>query len=1092
MQTHKQMNIQRMSIQRMVIQTKLTPPLPAQHTLARTRLTQRLLQARNYRLTIVQAGAGYGKSTALAALASQDIPLLWYHLDREDAEPIRFLLYVLQGLTQTLPDFSQTPLALWEQWEQTTRPFPGELIIDTLTNELSRHSEEIFFVMDDAHMVNNTAVTCNLLSRLINHAPSNLHVLLSTRYPMQLEQLVTWRLRGNLLEISQAELAFTPAEINLLYAQQYELPLTSDQSQLLASKSEGWPMVLPLVRQNIQFGHAASVPDALEQLSGSASDLFTFLGQEVLEQQPEAVQRFLRETAVLDQLTPQLCDCIRGQKNSAEIIAYLQANGLFVTGIGTTTAESGVRYHHLFRDLLRNQLSQKTLCVLHQQAADCYFAQDAIETAVAHYIAAQNYVAAAEILAQHGRRFVAGGQLDMLAGHIGSFPPDILLQYPALFVHLGDVARLHSRFDAALRWYQQAEERFRTLEDLPGLGQALRGQARIYLDTVNPAAAEKLLTEALRISDGQPDRASRARLLDLLAENLINQGRMGAAQEFRQEADTLRKQESDEVAMPLRLMLRTGRLAKAKRRLEAMAAAESEQPVMQPRAHRETLLLLALIYAFFGEQEMALTTAVAGTSRGETLDAPFITAVGWMRQGHAWLLLKNQDGYQQAAMAFQHAIQISEEIQASRLKVEAYWGLCQAHGFRGQLSQAESLAADGVTLAQQAGDEWVTACIYTTLGAAYLLGERYDQAATSLNQASASFLACSDTHGTAVVLLWRCLLWHKINDVARLQRDIDDLLQLVRDHDYTFLFTHKTLLGPPQPRSLIPLLLYARNHNSHYTAFASSLLDTLGLSQLEFHPGYQLRVQTLGPFRLWHDAVEIPAKAWQRKKARQLFQLFLTYRRTTLHREQIVEMLWPELDPENAQRDFKIAYNVLCRVLEPDRPRNTPSAYILRDGSRYGLRPGADMWFDTAVFDQLITTADQLLHHNPTAAGEHYQRALALYMGAYLQEYPYEEWANQERTRLNNRYIRAAERLARALLQANETEKAIEVCQELLSQDNCWEPAYQILIRAHTQTGNHTQAIRIYHQCVENLQHELGVNPSLETISLYQELLLSN
>ncbi len=1072
----------------MVIQTKLKPPISTQQTLARTRLTQHLLQAQNYKLTIVQAGAGYGKSTALAALVEQDIPLLWYQLEQEDVEPIRFLLYLIQGLSQTLPAFSQTPLALWEQWEHAPRPFPAELIIDTLTNELTNpdHPQHIYIILDDAHLLNRSAVTCKLLTRLINHAPANFHVLLSTRYPMQLDQLVTWRLRGNLLEIDQDELAFTPTEINRLY-QKYELPLTPDQSQLLASKSEGWPMVLPLVRQSIQFGRAASIPDAIDQLSGSAGDLFTFLGQEVLAQQPENIQRFLRETAVLDQLNPQLCDCIRRQNDSATILAYLQTNGLFVTTIGATASDSGVRYHHLFRDLLRNQLSPKTISALHQRAADCYFDRGVIETAVTHYIAAENYARAAHILAQHGRQFVASGRLDMLANHIASLPPDILLQYPALFVHIGDIARLHSRFDEALRWYQQAEARFRTLEDLPGLGQALRGQARIYLDTVNPTQAQNLLAEALRLSDGQPDRASRGRLLDLLAENMINQGRMGAAQEFRQEADALRKQESDEVAMPLRLMLRTGRLAEAKRRLEAMAAAESAQPVMQPRAHRETLLLLALIYAFLGEQEQAHATAVAATARGQTLDAPFITAVGWMRQGHAWLLSKDQAGYQEAAVAFRQAIQISEEIHASRLKVEAYWGLCQAHGFRGQIALAESIAMDGITLAQQAGDEWVTACIHTTLGATYLLANQFEQAGTLLNRAVNSFLECSDTHGTAVSLLWRCLLWHKTNDSARLQRDIDDLLQLVRDHEYSFLFQYKTLLGPPQPRSLVPLLLYARE-NSQHAAFARSLLDNLGLEQLEFHPGYQLRIQTLGAFRLWQDTIEIPPKAWQRQKARQLFHLFLTYRRTTLHREQIVEMLWPTLDASNAQRDFKIAFNTLCRVLEPERPRNAPSAYVLRDGSRYGLRPGADIWFDTAVFDQLVTTGDQCLHHDPVDAREHYRQALALYAGTYLQEFPYEEWANLERTRLQNRYIRTAERLARSLLQAGEIEESIDVCQELLTHDNCWEPAYQILITAHTKGGNHSQASRIYQQCVTTLQQEIGINPSQETTSLYQEL----
>ncbi len=1068
----------------LLIQTRLTPPPPSRQTLPRPRLTQRFLEARDYRLTLVQAGAGYGKSTALAALAQQDINLLWYHLEQEDIEPLRFLLYLLQGLAQTLPDFSQTPLALWEQWELSPRPFPGSLIIDAISNELAQQSEQLFLVLDDAHLLNKSAVTGSLVARLINHAPPTLHLLLSTRYPLKLDDLVTWRVRGLVLEIGQEELAFTPEEINHLYEQRYALPLTPSQSHLLAAKSEGWPMVLPLVRQRLQRGGARSIPDALEQLSGSAGDLFAYLGQEVLNQQPVAVQQFLQETAVLDQLDPHLCDCVRGQEDSAAILASLQENGLFIVNSG----KNSLRYHHLFRDLLRCQITPEAAREIHRRAAQCLAERGTPETAVAHYLAAADYKNAAQILASNGRQLVTGGRLDILARHIGSLPPDILLKYPLLFIHLGDIARLRSRFDEALRWYQQAETQFRTLQDMGGLGQALRGQARIYLDTVNPSQAEKLLTEALHISDGQPDRESRARLLDLLAENLLNQGRMTAAQEFRQQAQTLRAEGPHAAAMPLRLMLRTGKLTEARRRLEAMATDESEHPVMRPRAHRETLLLLALIYAFMGEQEQAFETAVAATERGQALDAPFITAVGWMRQGHAWLLRKDQVGYQNAAAAFQHAIAISEQLQTSRLQVEADWGLCQAFGFRGQLAQAESAVAAGLDLAQQAGDEWVAACLRLTLGASYVLGAQYEKAAAWLNQAGASFIECSDTHGTAVTRLWQALLWYKTDDTARLQRDLDDLLELARAHEYTFLFQCKTLLGPPDPRSLVPLLLIARE-KSRCAPYAQDLLNELELGQVEIHPGYQLRIQALGSFRLWQGTAEIPSNAWRRQKARQLFHLFLTHRRATLHREQIVEMLWPELSAASAYRDFKIAYNALCHVLEPGRQRNAPSAYILRDGSRYGLRPEADLWLDTAVFDNLVANGDQLLHHDPAAAREEYRSALALYGGPYLQEFPYQEWANMERTRLHNRYVRTAERLARSLLQAGEWENTIDVCQALLRHDNCWEPAYQMLMQAYAQSGNRTQVLRTYRQCSEILLAELGIVPTQETEALVGRLL---
>ena len=90
----------------LVVKTKLTPPRLHQRALHRPRLTDRLLQALDYPLTIVRAGAGFGKSTALAALAETDASLVWYRLGSEDADLHIFLLYLVHGFHAALPDLS--------------------------------------------------------------------------------------------------------------------------------------------------------------------------------------------------------------------------------------------------------------------------------------------------------------------------------------------------------------------------------------------------------------------------------------------------------------------------------------------------------------------------------------------------------------------------------------------------------------------------------------------------------------------------------------------------------------------------------------------------------------------------------------------------------------------------------------------------------------------------------------------------------------------------------------------------------------------------------------------------------------------------
>src|SRR5690606_12533088 len=125
------------------------------------------------------------------------------------------------------------------------------------------------------------------------------------------------------------------------------------------------------------------------------------------------------------------------------------------------------------------------------------------------------------------------------------------------------------------------------------------------------------------------------------------------------------------------------------------------------------------------------------------------------------------------------------------------------------------------------------------------------------------------------------------------------LLRLCQAHGYDVLFLKSTLSGPPDLEALVPLLLFARDAGQE-SAYATDLISKMGLSDLELHPGYRLRVQTLGEFRLWRGREEAPHREWQRKKALQLFLFFLTERGKVLHREQICDMLWPEMDVEDA------------------------------------------------------------------------------------------------------------------------------------------------------------------------------------------------
>jgi DNA-binding SARP family transcriptional activator len=243
-----------------------------------------------------------------------------------------------------------------------------------------------------------------------------------------------------------------------------------------------------------------------------------------------------------------------------------------------------------------------------------------------------------------------------------------------------------------------------------------------------------------------------------------------------------------------------------------------------------------------------------------------------------------------------------------------------------------------------------------------------------------------------------------------------------------------------------------------------------------------LRLQTLGGFRAWRDGVEIAASAWGREKAVHLFQLLITLRRQPMHKEEIIDRLWPSLAPEAGDRDFKVALNAIAKALEPERlPRASPR-FVRRFDLAYALNLD-EVWLDAEAFEAEVVQGNQLLATDQAAAITHYQSAVTLYAGDYLPERHYEDWTSAERERLQTLALTSLTTLADLLLEANPLE-SLRLTQRVLALDPLWENAYRTQMRAYWRQGNRALALRTFDQCAATLQSEFGLAPLPETQAL--------
>ncbi len=1087
----------------LILRTRLVPPRLHRHTLARPALGARLVEALDVRCTLVHAGTGYGKSTALAAFASHapDLIVSWYSLSEADVDPQRFLAYLIAAFRLRYPQLSGLPQAILQDVGQGAGAQHWEHVVDALINALTDCvTSAAILVLDDYHFVSHAPAVAALVERFIAHAPADLHVILATRHPLHTPALTAWRARGDLLEIDRGDLAFRPAEIDALFRDTYGAALSAEELAVLADRTEGWPIALQLVWQGIRSSAAGNAAQLLvrETATNSLTALFDFLANEVLGRQPPEVVEFLLDIAGLREITPAACDAAIGRPGSSDLIEQLVERDLFIVALG----DHHYRFHHLFHDFLRAQLASRAeRAIACAERAGAYFqAQGDPDEAVYHWIAAARFDQVAATIEAEGEAYLRRGRLDTVAAWIDAVPASIVADHPALQRLLGDLSRLRSRFDEALAWYQTAERTWRERGDRVGVGRALRGQALVYLDTVRPTQAESLLEEALRLSDGLADREARARMLELLAENKLNMGKPDEAEQLRAEARGLREEGPGEDALSVRVKVRTGRLSEAAQTLSTWLNAERDAVASgqahAPRAHRETVLLLSLIRSLIGQADAAFALAKEGTALGERLGSPFVTAVAHIRLGHAWQVRARADhdprpGRDRAIQEYLAAIALGDQLSVRRIRAEALWGLTLAHGLFGDLSAAERASSEGIAICRWAGDQWVGALTEISLGAGLVSVGRTGDGLEVLGRALQAFRDCGDPFGCAAARLWQSLAHHELGSAESFAMHADDLLTLCETHGYDALLIGPTLLGPPDPRRIVPILLAARARGLR-PAYVDRLLAEAGLPHVRAHPGYQLRVQTLGGFRAWRGGSEIDPREWQRDKARQLFQLLLTQRGRPLQREEIAERLWPNLTPEVANRDFKVALNVLNKVLEPGRAADAVSAFVARDGTAYCLRNEADLWLDVTEFETAAEAGLNLVDGPEADANDKamvlLQSAVGLYTGDFLPEAVYEDWAAHEQERLLALYLRAADKLAGLLLERSQAEDAIVMCQRILARDACWERAYQLMMLAYEQLGNRPQALRVYQRCVAALRAELDVAPSASTTAVVERL----
>jgi len=439
------------------LKTKLSIPLLRPALVSRPRLMECLKEGMERKLVLVAAPAGFGKTTLLSDWAHRDDRLVaWFSIDRNDNNPLLFCSYVIAALQNIDKNIGKAALNML----QSPQPPPLESALITLINSMAPRNPHFGLVLDDYHLVDNGKIH-DALSFLIDHLPEQMHIILTTRADPSLP-LARLRARNQLTEIRASDLCFTADEIAELCNERLKLGLSSDDIEMLSARTEGWISGLQLAAHSLRKHSDKSA--FIEEFKGDNRHIVDYLGEEVLNHQPEHIQNFLLQTSILNRLSEPLCEAVTQQSHCQNLLDKLDKANLFIFPLDSE--RKWFRYHGLFADLLQQRLRQfhsDMVKELHHRAYKWFLRNRYREEAMDHALAAEDYEHLAVLIEEFADSIWDRDHLVDLLRWFDALPEKTLSSRPNILIYHARSLNMAGRQEEAEAKLHAAEQLLKSI-----------------------------------------------------------------------------------------------------------------------------------------------------------------------------------------------------------------------------------------------------------------------------------------------------------------------------------------------------------------------------------------------------------------------------------------------------------------------------------------------------------------------------------------------------------------------------------------------------------------------------------------------------
>ena len=436
--------------------TKLNAPTINHKIIKREKVRKKLQKFTDYKLTLITAPAGFGKTTAAAGyLAEAGLPYAWLSLDESDNDPVRFWRYVIAAF-QRIGNFGKN---FWEI------PVKREFIIsniqaDMLLDKLYTLPGKTVMVLDDYHLIHNEIIQSSL-AYFVKYLPSNFRMMILSRKEPEL-QITREFANGQVCKLSVEDLSFDRREV-MEFFKEKGYQLTSEELSAICDYTEGWAAGLVMTALSMEEG---DVHAAIRRFSGKNRHVGQLFQDEVFDRWPDQVKDFLVRIAFLDKFCGSLCVAVTGLADSTKYLEKLSSSNSFIVHLDQEN--EWFRFHHLFSDFLQQRLAKEDPVFrreLYRKAGEWYRGNGLVREVIQEFVKAEAYEQAFPLLVKIYLSMAQDGEYADWLEWMSGIPSEYYEGDVRVCAGYSWLASMENRTHDAQIWAEKAQSCFDRIKD---------------------------------------------------------------------------------------------------------------------------------------------------------------------------------------------------------------------------------------------------------------------------------------------------------------------------------------------------------------------------------------------------------------------------------------------------------------------------------------------------------------------------------------------------------------------------------------------------------------------------------------------------